>query len=283
MGNEFNQKEPIKIMSETAVHEPITAENLPKMKEAVAKMTMAELVAFYNQYEKTVKKFDSIEKGVFNVRALLERLSIQPDYKHESKKTASAGTSPDATEAPKKRGRQAMSDEEKAAKVAAAAEAKAALKAEQAADREAKKAKKEAEKAERAAKKASPSFRYEPNLTKPVHAVRAGSMVSKMIDLIARPQGATIAELEAVSFDTSHSVKSLLNYDMRSQVGYGYYSEDGMTVHILYPEGMKAPLEHFVKPAPVAKEPKAPKPPKEAKAPKAAKVAKGEVAAQPTA
>ena len=41
----------------------------------------------------------------------------------------------------------------------------------------------------------------------------------EMIDLIARPEGATIEELEKVSYETSHSVKSLLNYDMRNQVG----------------------------------------------------------------
>jgi hypothetical protein len=249
----------------------INEENLPKLKEHAAKMSMEALLEFYNKYEKPVKKFDSHEKAVFQVRALMERISIDPHYNKnkENKKMKEKTTTPVATE-PVKKGRKTATDEEKAQKVATIAKQKAELKAQQAKEKEAKKAAKEAEKAERAAKKASPSFRYEPNPSKAPHAVRAGSMVSKMIDLIARPQGATIEELEAVAYSTSHSVKSLLNYDMRNQVGYGYYSsEDGKTVHILYPEGMSAPLPHAVKPEPKPKEVKPPKPPKEAKAPKA--------------
>lgn len=251
----------------------ITPETVEEIKSSVAKMKMPELVAFYNTYEKPIKKFESHEKAVFNVKALLDRLSIQPDYKHEHHKNAPPATE---TTEPKKGGRKAASEEEKAAKAAEKAAAKAELKAQQEKEKAAKKARKEEEKAAKAAAKASPSFRYEPNPNKAPHAVRAGSMVSKMIDLIARPQGATIEELETVSYETSHSVKSLLNYDMRNQVGYGYYSsEDGKTVFILYPTGMTAPLPHYVKPEPAPKEPKAPKPPKAAKEPKTPAPAEG--------
>ena len=243
--------------------------NLDALKEAAGKKSIAELLKFWNTYEKPIAKFESKEKAVFAVRGLLTTLAANPNYKHEHHATPAA-------EEPKKGGRKPMTDEEKAAKADQKAKEKAELKAQQEKEREARKAKKEAEKAERAAKKASPAFRYEPNPTKAPHAVRVGSMVSKMIDLIARPQGATIAELEEVSYDTSHSVKSLLGYDMRNQVGYGYYSEDGVTVHILYPEGMTEPLTHVVKPEP---KPKEVKPPKEPKAPKAKK---GEAAPAPT-
>src|ERR1700723_3041792 len=202
----------------------INEENLPKLKEHAAKMSMEALLEFYNKYEKPVKKFDSHEKAVFQVRALMERISIDPKYnKNKENKAMKEETTAPAAE-PKAKGRKGATDEEKAAKAKEAADKKAALKLEQATEKEAKKKRKEEEKAARAAAKASPSFRYEPNPSKAPHAVRVGSMVSKMIDLIARPQGATIEELEAISYDTSHSVKSLLNYDMRNQVGYGYYS-----------------------------------------------------------
>jgi hypothetical protein len=268
----------------------INEANLPHLKEKAAKMSSEALLEFYNQYEKPVKKFDSHEKAVFHVRALMDRLSIDPNYKHEShknkenKKMKNETKAAEATE-PVKTGRKGLTDEEKAAKAKEKADAKAALKLEKAQEQEAKKKRKEEEKAAKAAAKASPAFRYEPNPSKAPHAVRVGSMVSKMIDLIARPQGATIEELEAVAYSTSHSVKSLLNYDMRNQVGYGYYSsEDGKTVYILYPAGMSAPLPHAEKPAPKVKEPKPPKEPKAPKEAKAPKVAKGEaVAEQPSA
>lgn len=261
----------------------INEANLPKLKEHAAKMSAEALLEFYNKYEKPVKKFDSHEKAVFQVRALMERLSIDPHYNKnkESKKMTEETKAPETAAAPAepaKKGRKGATPEEKAAKILADANAKAALKLEQATEKEAKKKRKEEEKAAKAAAKASPTFRYEPNSAKAPHAVRIGSMVSKMIDLIARPQGATIEELEAISYDTSHSAKSLLNYDMRNQVGYGYYSEDGKVVKILYPAGMSAPLAHAEKPAPKVKEPKPPKPPKPVKEAKAPKVPKGEAA-----
>ena len=63
-------------MSEKSME--ITVENLPHLKERAGKMSMEHLLEFYNQYEKPVKKFDSHEKAVFQVRALMERISIDP-------------------------------------------------------------------------------------------------------------------------------------------------------------------------------------------------------------
>lgn len=249
----------------------VTADNIVELKAAVGKMKLPDMVALWNQYEKPIKKFESKEQGIFNVRALYDTLLHNPHHKYVAPPEEAV------TAEPAKKGRKGSTDEEKAAKKAAEIQRKADLKAEKAQENAARKAAKIAEKEARKAAKASPSFRYEPNPNKAPHAVRAGSMVSKMIDLISRPEGATIEELEAVSFDTSHSVKSLLGYDMRNQVGYGYYSEDGKTVHILYPEGMTAPLAHAVKPEP---KPKEVKPPKE---PKAAKTKKGEVVSEPVA
>lgn len=255
----------------------VTQENLVELKTRVAKMKMPELLAYYNKFEKPVKKFDSHEQAVFNVRGLLDRLAENPEYKYVPDATEVAAAPPaETTVEPRKRGRQALTDEQKVQRDEEKAKAKAALKEDQEKERQEKKAKKDEEKAAKAAAKASPSFRFEPNPNKAPHAVRVGSMVSKMIDLIARPEGATIQELENVSYNTSHSVKSLLNYDLRNQIGYGYYSEDGKTVHILYPEGMSAPLAHAEKPEPKPKEPKAPKPPKPLKEAKAPKVTKGE-------
>ena len=85
-------------------------------------------------------------------------------------------------------------------------------------------------------------FMREPK-PKRIRSVRALSKVAQYIDLLARPQGATMDELGALFGLSAYAVKAILSWDV-SQVGYGYVSEDGVTVRLLLPEGMSGPLAH---------------------------------------
>lgn len=101
--------------------------------------------------------------------------------------------------------------------------------------------------------KAAPTpkgFRAEPDAEK-IRPVREGSKVAQIIDLIARPQGATVAEMQPL-MSPKATVRGILSYDVHTLVGYGYESKDGITVHILLPKGMKAPMAHNPRKAVVA-------------------------------
>ena len=80
-----------------------------------------------------------------------------------------------------------------------------------------------------------------------VRAVRAGTKISIIIDLISRKQGATMAELQPL-MSPKTTVKNILNYDLNALVGYGYESKDGNTIRIVLPAGMSAPLAHVQRP-----------------------------------
>ncbi len=98
------------------------------------------------------------------------------------------------------------------------------------------------------------SFTYHPNPKVTPHAVRAGSKVATIIDLISRPQGAAFAELQALMAPQS-TVRGVLQYDVNALVGYGV-TFDGQSVKIILPKGLTAPLAHrekVAKPAPAAK------------------------------
>ena len=89
---------------------------------------------------------------------------------------------------------------------------------------------------------AAKPFRKEPAPER-IRAVRAGTKIAAIIDLISRKQGATMAELQPL-MSPKTTVKNILNYDLNALVGYGYESRDGNTVRIVLPAGMSAPLAH---------------------------------------
>lgn len=81
---------------------------------------------------------------------------------------------------------------------------------------------------------------------------RAGTKQALLVDMLSRPQGATMAELiDALSGGNKPwqevTVKSGLNWDMNKVKGYGIRTtqRDGVDCyHLVLPEGMDAPLPH---------------------------------------
>lgn len=87
---------------------------------------------------------------------------------------------------------------------------------------------------------------------KKVYACREGSKQALLVDLLNRPQGATMAELlVALSGGAKPwkevTVKSGLNWDMNKVKGYGIRTTkrgDDDCYHLVLPEGMAAPVPH---------------------------------------
>lgn len=85
-----------------------------------------------------------------------------------------------------------------------------------------------------------------------VLACRAGTKQAILVDLLSRPQGATMVELmDAMSGGNKPwqevTVKSGLNWDMNKVKGYGIRTSqrDGVDCyHLTFPDGMTAPLPH---------------------------------------
>lgn len=106
--------------------------------------------------------------------------------------------------------------------------------------------------------KAPKLVNYDAKAKGDIKAVRDGSKVATMIDLLAREKGTTLEELEQKLSATGKPVnaRSWLGYDLRTVTGYGV-REDEKThrLYIVYPKGMTAPLAHKTaeKAAPVAK------------------------------
>lgn len=167
-------------------------------------------------------------------------------------------------------------------------ERKARLKQQKVDDVAARKVREQAKKEESGLKRGQKSFRREP-VEEKIRAVRQGTKVGALLDMISRKPsegnphgGATIAEMESMTIDgkpmlsPSANIRNLLNYDIGSVLGYGFYSEDGERVHILYPAGMKAVLPHIPPQSKIeVTRPDVPKPPK------ALKKAKGAPAVAP--
>ena len=118
-------------------------------------------------------------------------------------------------------------------------------------------------------KKASEPAPWQPYDRKPnpakLHAVRSGSKVSKLIDLMARKQGATLDEMsdalsESGSKWPAKLVKNWLAWDVNTCNGYGVRSEKDKAgverFHLVYPDGVTKPVPHTVA---AVKAPKAPK------------------------
>jgi len=87
---------------------------------------------------------------------------------------------------------------------------------------------------------------------KTVYACRAGSKQARLVDLLSRPEGATMTELmEAMSGGSKPwlevTVKSGLNWDMNKVKGYGIRTTkrgNDDCYHLVLPQGMTAPLAH---------------------------------------
>lgn len=91
--------------------------------------------------------------------------------------------------------------------------------------------------------------------TKKAYACREGSKQATLVDMLFRPEGATMAELlEALSGGAKPwkevTVKSGLNWDMNKVKGYGIRTTkrgDEDCYHLVLPEGMTAPVPHTPK------------------------------------
>lgn len=90
---------------------------------------------------------------------------------------------------------------------------------------------------------------------KVAYACRAGSKQATLVDMLFRPEGATMVELlEATSGGKTPwkevSVKSGLNWDMNKIKGYGIKTTkrgDDDCYHLVLPAGLTAPIPHTVK------------------------------------
>ncbi len=88
-----------------------------------------------------------------------------------------------------------------------------------------------------------------------VYPCREGSKQAILVDMLSRPQGATMAELmDALSGGSKPwqevTVKSGLNWDMNKVKGYGIRTSkrgDDDCYHLVLPKGMTAPLPHTPK------------------------------------
>lgn len=91
--------------------------------------------------------------------------------------------------------------------------------------------------------------------TKKAYPCRAGSKQAMLVDMLSRPEGATMGELLAALSGGSKpwkevTVKSGLNWDMNKVKGYGIRTTkrgDADCYHLVLPEGMDAPLAHLPK------------------------------------
>ncbi len=79
-----------------------------------------------------------------------------------------------------------------------------------------------------------------------IRPVRQGTKMAAILDLLSRKQGATLDELQALLSPKS-PIRTVLNWDMNTRLGYGFkVGEDGV-VHLTLPKGMKAPMPHTAK------------------------------------
>jgi hypothetical protein len=79
-----------------------------------------------------------------------------------------------------------------------------------------------------------------------IRPVRQGTKMAAILDLLARKQGATLDELQ-VLLSPKSPIRTVLNWDMNTRLGYGFkVGEDGV-VHLVLPKGMKAPMPHTAK------------------------------------
>lgn len=93
---------------------------------------------------------------------------------------------------------------------------------------------------------------HEPKAKTKIRAVRAGTKSAQLIDMLARPNGATLSQLEEQLSKSGKKVnpRAWMSWTLNSVVGYGVRSErDGSDIrcYLKYPEGMRQPVEHTVK------------------------------------
>jgi hypothetical protein len=88
--------------------------------------------------------------------------------------------------------------------------------------------------------------------TKPLdraYPVRCDTITSQLVDLLARPEGASLAELHAICIGRDGrqwelaSTIGALYYDLHAKLGYGIKTEDGRQ-YLVLPAGLDAPLPH---------------------------------------
>lgn len=215
--------------------------------------TMENLLAIYNEFVPpgNLKKFKNREIAEKRVTALLEeQAKRQGDYTivsvHEANVAPKTETVAPEALVTTKRAR-VQSPEKIAASLKYQADL-AASKLERENDRKARVA---AKLAKDEAKKNAPLVVKGPKpYAKParpeiLRAVTAGTRVARLIDLLARPQGATEAEIKAIGI--ANSARSWLAYDLNTVVGYGFESKDGVNFKLVLANGMTAPLAHKVK------------------------------------
>jgi hypothetical protein len=92
---------------------------------------------------------------------------------------------------------------------------------------------------------------YEPRAKSDIKVVKSGTKIANIIDLLARPKGTTLAEIEKEGSKTGKpiSARAWLGYDLNKVAGYGC-RQDGEQLFLVLPKGMTAPHAHKVPEAP---------------------------------
>lgn len=92
---------------------------------------------------------------------------------------------------------------------------------------------------------------YEPRAKSDIKIVRVGTKIANIIDLLARPKGTTLEEIEKEGSKTGKpiSARAWLGYDLNKVAGYGV-REDSGRLYLVLPKGMSAPHDHKVAEAP---------------------------------
>lgn len=88
---------------------------------------------------------------------------------------------------------------------------------------------------------------YEPRAKGDIKVVKAGTKIANIIDLLARTNGTTLAEIEKEGSKTGKpiSARAWLGYDLNKVAGYGVREAEGR-LYIVLPKGMDVPHPHKV-------------------------------------
>lgn len=79
-----------------------------------------------------------------------------------------------------------------------------------------------------------------------IKQVKKGTKVGLIIDLLARPEGTTLEEIEKEGSATGKPIiaRAWLGYDVAQVVGYGVREAENGRLHLVLPEGLTAPKAH---------------------------------------
>lgn len=90
---------------------------------------------------------------------------------------------------------------------------------------------------------------YKPAARTKIKQVREGTKLAQLIDLLAEPGGVLLKDAEKKLSKTGQPInlRSWLSFSLNTQSGYGVTSKvegNDLRLKIVYPEGMRKPLDH---------------------------------------